>query len=238
MDKNIKIKYKITEVHPKVFLVTIDNSYDLTMTFCRVQEFYESPFKKIRGKIFNMAEFQRLYAIENGEDFFSYPIDWSGFNIPSNVIEKFFNMFRVDFDKRDYNFYDKTFENIHSEITKNLKPNDRYYVIASKPNEKDTINHELSHAFYYLYPNYKKQADVIIKKIPKRIFNKMKNALLDLGYNLKVIEDEIQAYVANDYDSITQDLFLGDDQKNIIDNIKKELKILSSKIRTSNSGVE
>lgn len=238
MDKNIKINYKITEIHPKIFLVTIDNSYDLTMTFCRVQEFYESPFKKIRGKVFNMIDFQRLYTFHRGEEFFSYPIDWSGFNIPSNVIENFFNVFNVNVDNWDYNIYDKVFEDICSDIRKKIKSNDRYYIIASQPHKKDIIDHEVCHAFYYLYPHYKKQANLIIKKLPKSIFNKMKNTLIDLGYARNVINDEIQAYVGTDYDAITQDVNLGGEQKIIIDNIQKELKILSNKIHTSNSGVE
>ena len=225
-----KIKYKIKEIHPKVFLVTIDNSYDLTMTFCRIQEFYESPYKEIRGKVFNMIEFQRLYAIRRNENFFSYPIDWSGFNIPSNVIEDFFDKFNSNFDKNDYNIYDKTFEDIHSEITSKLKDKETYYVIGSEPKNKDTINHELSHAFYYLYPDYKKEANKIISKIPEKSFNAMKNTLHDLGYNSKVIKDEIQAYLANDYNTITQDINLGGKQKIIIDNVKKELKVLNNKM--------
>jgi len=225
-----KIKYKIKEIHPKVFLVTIDNSYDLTMTFCRVQEFYESPYKEIRGKIFNMIEFQRLYTNKRNENFFSYPIDWAGFNIPSNVIEDFFDKFYAKFNEYDYNIYDKTFEDIHLEIENKIKQGDKYYIIGSEPNNKDTIDHELSHAFYYLYPDYKKQADKIISKIPDKSFNKIKNTLHDLGYNSKVIKDEVQAYLANDYDTITQDIKLGGKQKNIIDNIKNELKVLNNKL--------
>ena len=39
----MNIDYKITEVKPNVFAVIIPNQYDRAMTFCRVQEFYESP---------------------------------------------------------------------------------------------------------------------------------------------------------------------------------------------------
>jgi hypothetical protein len=226
----MKIKYKLKQVHPKVFLVTMNDSYDLTMTFCRIQEFYESPFKEIKGKNFNMTKFQRLYAKRNGENFFSYPIDWSGFNIPSETIDKFFNCFYADFDKHDYNIYDRIFEDIHLNIENQIKEGDKYYIIGSEPKNKDTINHELSHAFYYLYPEYKKEADKIIRKIPKIIFDKMKKTLFDLGYNSKVIKDEIQAYLSNDYYTITQDVKLNNKNKNIIDNIIKELKVLNSKM--------
>jgi hypothetical protein len=51
-----------------------------------------------------------------------------------------------------------------------------------------------------------------------------------LGYNSKVIKDEIQAYLSNDYYTITQDVKLNNKNKNIIDNIIKELKVLNSKM--------
>jgi hypothetical protein len=230
MGKIVKIKYKLKEIHPKVFLVTIDNMYDLTMTFCRVQEFYESPYKEIKGKFFNMVEFQRLYTMRKNEECFTYPIDWTGFNIPSNVVEDFFDNFYANFDKHDYNIYDKTFEGIHFDIKNTINEGEDYYIIGSDPKNDDTIKHELSHAFYYLYPNYKKKANKIINKIPKNIFNKIKKTLFDLGYSSKVIKDEIQAYLANDYYTVTQDVNLGGKQKIIIDNIKKELKVLNNKM--------
>ena len=138
----MKIKYNLEEIHPKVFLVTMKSSYDLAMTFCRVQEFYESPFKEIKGKNFNMMEFQKMYTERNRENFFSYPIDWAGFNIPSNVVEKFLKCFWKTFDKHDYNMYDRVFQEIHTKIKKKLAPEDDYYIIASEPEHHETIAHD------------------------------------------------------------------------------------------------
>jgi hypothetical protein len=39
--------------------------------------------------------------------------------------------------------------------------------------------------------------DLLINNIPKRIFNKMRKALKDVGYCHKVIKDEIQAYLSS-----------------------------------------
>jgi len=50
----MNIKYKLKEIYKGIFLVTIQDEYDLAMTFCRLQEYYESPFKQIRGKTFEM----------------------------------------------------------------------------------------------------------------------------------------------------------------------------------------
>ena len=222
----MKIKYKFKEVYPKVFLITMDNPYDLAMTFCRVQEYYESPYKEIRGKSFTITELQRIYSMRKGDGCFTYPIDWAGYNVPSNIIHQLYYSDKI----QDKNQYDNLFYGILNRIGDCIEYDDKYYVIGSDPENKDTINHELSHAFYYLYPDYKKQANKIIDKIPKGIFNKLKKTLFDLGYDSNVIKDEIQAYLANDYYTITQDVNLGGKQKNIIDNIKKELKVLNSKM--------
>ncbi len=48
------MKYQIKEVKPNIFAVIIPNGFDRAMTFCRVQEFYESPNKKFRDKDFSM----------------------------------------------------------------------------------------------------------------------------------------------------------------------------------------
>lgn len=106
----MNIKYKLKEIYPKVFLVTMDNSYDLAMTFCRVQEFYESPYKEIRGKYFTMAEFQRLYTMRRGSDCFTYPSDWAGFNIPSQILLDCYGYFS---NFQDLNQYDEVMQEIY-----------------------------------------------------------------------------------------------------------------------------
>ncbi|NDB56269.1 hypothetical protein EB169_10645, partial [archaeon] len=75
----------ITEVKPNIFAVIIPNGFDRAMTFCRVQEFYESPNPQFRGKHFSMWDYMKWYSKEYDRGF-SYPNDWSGFNIPFEVI--------------------------------------------------------------------------------------------------------------------------------------------------------
>ena len=62
----MNIDYKITEVKPNVFAVIIPNQYDRAMTFCRVQEFYESPNSDFRGKHFSMWNYMKWYSEEYG----------------------------------------------------------------------------------------------------------------------------------------------------------------------------
>jgi hypothetical protein len=197
----MKVKYKLQEIHPKVFLVTMDNSYDLAMTFCRVQEFYESPYKEIRGKYFTMADFQRLYTMRRGDDCFTYPIDWAGFNVPSHIIDRCYGYYD---SFKDINQYDDVLQGINHKITNSDINAKKYYLIGAQTGNQSTIDHEVAHAFYYLYSGYRKEANEIVEKLPEKLFNKFKKHLLGIGYNDKVIKDEIQAYLSADPENLTE----------------------------------
>lgn len=195
----MKINYKIKEIVPKVFLVTIDNPYDLAMTFCRIQEFYESPLKQIKGKDFKKAEFQRLYSMKYGEGVFTYPIDWAGFNVPCTAIWECYNLSSIE---TDYDLYDNVFLDIWDDIESKMLDEKNYYVIGSEPGEDLTIDHELCHAFYFLNKDYKKEVDKITATIPKDTLDYLKNELREKGYCDKVMKDEIQAYLTTDCETI------------------------------------
>jgi hypothetical protein len=77
----------------RIHLLTFDNQIDLTSTFLRFQEHYESPFFK--GKYFTLDEFKEWYikTSPNGKKSgkFTYYTDWGGFNIPSYILKPFYN---------------------------------------------------------------------------------------------------------------------------------------------------
>jgi hypothetical protein len=200
----MKIKYKLKEVAEDVYLCTIKDSYDLTMTFCRVQEFYESHFKQIRGKKFKMLDFIKLYTQWSSEGAFTYTTDWVGFNVPSSCIE---NLFKLGID--DFNEYDNVICNIHNKINKK-----RYYLIAGCYNDTDTIKHELCHAFYYLDKNYKKHTNNICKELLPTVYKKIEKRLLSIGYCKQVIRDEVQAYLSTDIGEIREIKFNKKELKN------------------------
>ena len=185
----MKIKTKLIKVCDNVYLCEINNEYDLAMTFCRVQEFYESAYEEIRNSNFSMMQFQRLYSL-NQEGVFTYPQDWAGFNIPCSILDKFY---KGSWVQTDWNEYDTAFKKIITKIG-NDKP---FYLIGARKGEKQTIDHELSHAFYNLKIDYKRGADKLVNSIPKKTFNKLKKALKQTGYCNKVIKDEIQAYFSS-----------------------------------------
>jgi hypothetical protein len=222
----MKIKYNLEEIQPKVWLVTMDNTYDLAMTFCRVQEFYESSFKQIRGKYFNMTEFQRMYSMKFGDGCFTYPHDWAGFNVPSYIIDKCYN-YHDSF--KDINQYDDIIKEINNVIT--LEDDFKYYLIGAETKAQSTINHEIAHAFYYLYPKYRKAANELTDTVPIPVRNKIKKWLTEIGYNDKVFKDELQAYLIADLDRISEFCETSKRQTKQIEKISKQLQKLNNEYR-------
>jgi hypothetical protein len=221
----MNIKYKLKEIYKGIFLVTIQDEYDLAMTFCRLQEFYESPFKQIRGKTFEMDEFQRLYAKKFGDGVFTYPADWAGFNVPGDIMDKFMSVTFPDWG----NSYDCTVDHIHWTITDEYEAYNEtrpYYLIGAGPEDKDTINHEICHALYYLDKDYKFKVDYIISELDPKLLNYFKSELLSKGYSKGVIIDEVNAYVCFDSGYLLASKKLNKREKKNFDNIKHKLKSL------------
>lgn len=184
---------KVKEIYKNIFHVEANSQYELTSTFLRPQEFYESPFKDIRGKVFSLEYFMDRYAKEYGN--FTYTTDWSGFNIPDYSLRAFFASFSELYDE----LLIKEIK-LKTLLQNSLKSNDSFYVIGTfKSDHPSTIDHELAHAFYYLNPEYKIKVDsvlaVMAAKYPK-VYAHMRKKMKDVGYGKNVIDDEIQAHLA------------------------------------------
>jgi hypothetical protein len=192
----MKVKYKLKQIYPSVYLCKIEDMYDLTMTFCRAQEFYESPFKQIRGKKICLLELMAIYSKRNGGSF-TYTVDWAGFNLKGSTIEE---LYKLGID--DFNVYDSIVLDIHTKILEEVGSSN-YYLIGSN-SDKCTIAHELCHALYYLDKDYKKTVKNILKQLHKSVHNKIANVLYDLGYCKAVIDDEIQAYLSTEFCSLKE----------------------------------
>ncbi len=192
----IKLKYELTEVKPRIFLVEMEDKYDLCMTFLRYQEFYESPNSKFRGKNFTIADFMRWYSKTWSESklTFDYAKHWSGFNIPSKSLEKCYE------NVLDQNIYDFVMNNIIETIYKKLQnkwiDNPKYYLIGASKGATTTINHEIAHGMFYLNSKYRKEMTELVNKLPKSLVKNMHVMLKNLGYTPKVYTDEIQAYMS------------------------------------------
>lgn len=193
----MKINYKIVsgevkQIRPNIFAVIIKNDYDRSMLFCRYQEYYESSFPEIRRKFFTLEEFMRIYTIENKKSYFSYPEDWAGYNVPSNVLMEAEHVF-----SNNVNLYDEIMsEIIHYCIGESsYKP---WYLISADKINSPIMNHEIAHGLYYTNPTYKFEMDRLISNIDSKTYRKLKKELIKIGYvnDNKIIDDEIQAFMS------------------------------------------
>jgi hypothetical protein len=224
----MKINYKLKEIYKGIFWVNIKDQYDLAMTFCRLQEYYESPLKKIRGKTFTMTEFQKIYAQKFGDGIFTYPNDWVGFNIPGNAVDDFMS---VTFDDWG-NEYDCVIRDIHWEITdeyESYNETNPYYLIGAAAKNKDTIKHEICHALYYLDKQYKAHVNLVISKLNRHVFEQFRSHLLNIGYSKQVVIDEINAYMCVDSYQLTDSAKMNKREKKNFNNIQSKLQILLAK---------
>lgn len=189
----LKIKYKIIEVKPNIFAVIIKEKYDRAMLFCRAQEYYECPNKKFRGKAFSIWDYMKWYASDR--DGFSYANDWSGFNIPFDMIRKCYSNLS-EFETP----YDFIMWLILKEIDRQRKAGVKCYVIGAEDTNGSTFQHEVCHGLWHTNPKYKKEAQCVLNTIDVNDYAIFKKNLLDMGYTNKVIDDEIQAYLCFGHD--------------------------------------
>jgi hypothetical protein len=195
----MKISYKIKEVKDRIYSVVIKDDYDRAMTFCRVEEFYESPNRKFRGKSYSIWDYMKWYSQEFGG--FTYAKDWVGFNVHLKSAVKCYE--RV---KEDLTPYDKTMKEILGRIKIDMvlsKKNDRdlnAYIIASEDTKGETFRHEMCHALYSLDKKYKKEMDELNSSMNQNHYKIFSDNLIEMGYDIKVVPDEIQAYLSTTKD--------------------------------------
>lgn len=190
------MKIERTEILPGIISLRFENQYDTCSTFMRLQEFYESPFREIKGKFFTLEKYMDRYAKAKGN--FTYTSDWGGFNVPGHVVVSFFDVFKDD-------LLDK--EKI---LCLHLWPkfSQKFYVIAhfgekmkvdwsKKESLHTTLAHEVAHGLFYLDDNYQKAALELVNGLSEDVKAKIKEKLLGTGgYCKSVLKDETQAYLS------------------------------------------
>ena len=184
--------FALKEIQDRVYLLTFNSGYDLAMHFLRYQEFYESPNEKFKNSKFTIANYMEWYS-KNNEDKFTYPADWSGFNIPSRVFDKIFEL-----GIEDENKYDIFMRYVYNLIRDKMDGD--FYLMGAVEGDMLTVDHEMAHALWNLNPKYKSLMKENIKKLPKKALKVIKKNLKTAGYAKEVIPDEIQAYLSTDLD--------------------------------------
>lgn len=176
-------------VIPNVYALEIADKYDRAMFFCKYQEFYESPMSHIRGKYFTLEEFMKAYKDYMKEDCFTYPRDWEGYNISSDVLGKAVSKFEND------SCYDNMMEDVYYTCKENSKGN--FYLIGVDNIQSATYKHEMAHALWFTDKKYKTKTKRLLNKIDKELYGRFEKKLLKMGYPEIVHEDEIQAYLCH-----------------------------------------
>lgn len=195
---NSLIEGEVREIKPFIFAVIVKNQYDRSSLFCRYQEFYESPYPQIRGKFFTLEQYMKLYIDTNKKPHFTYPSDWTGYNIPSKVLLEAKNTFGLPRTQYDYTMYE-IIEYCERECRiKNRGEQHSWYLIGADKVKSGVMNHEIAHGFYYTNPQYKVEADYLIGDINHRDYEHLKKVLIKGGYSddKTIIDDEIQAYMS------------------------------------------
>jgi hypothetical protein len=195
--KHPLVKGKVVEVKPRIYCVTVDDDYDRAMLFCRYQEFYESPYKKFRGKPFTWMEYMRFYKSAWKKRIFTYPEDWSGYNIPGNVVQKANHIFCKDTE------YDEIMNDIYfycaiDSQNKNDGTRCDWYLIGASSKDLKTMDHEIAHGLYFTNKEYKQKMKDNLSSIPKKVRDKIDKKLIKMGYvdDRKILDDESQAFLS------------------------------------------
>lgn len=184
---------KFEVINGNILLCKADTQKELTLTFFRFQESYESQNKRLKGKSFSTFEFLDAMMGKDGNiDYFS---GWDGFNFPDSHYESFLNFISDDditpYEQKLIDAVDK----MHEEGTV-----DNFYVIGILKNDKSVLAHELSHALYYLNEDYRfcaKHESLAFAMFDRPYFDKIMKVLYkELKYSKDVLYDELVAWMA------------------------------------------
>jgi hypothetical protein len=184
----------LSEVKPSIFLLEFPERYDMCMFFLRYQEYYESPSPQFRGQSFQILDFMKWYSLEFGDGAFTYPIDWSGFNIPSYVVQQVH-----DLHISDKNLYDYEMWQVHQQCQEKVGVENKFYLIGVTQGN-GALEHEIAHGFFYLNPQYQVEMAQLVKEMDSELVRALHTYLEELGYTHHVYVDEVQANMATTED--------------------------------------
>lgn len=187
---------QLGEVLPRIYHLRMSSAYDLAMHFLRAQEYYESP--KFRGRLFTLVEYMEWYSKEKGSGAFTYPKDWSGFNVPSSVLLEVYGKPGVI---PDPNKYDALMSLIVARLDEDAQKRPFYLIGTSGTGDDEgALYHEIAHGLYYTDRKYRNQMNELLKKMDSlghRVARiKAGEILSKMGYHYSVCDDELQAYCA------------------------------------------
>ena len=185
--------YSIKHLGNNIFLLQFDSRYDLALHFLRVQEYYESPNPKFKGKIFDIWDYIEWYSKDHNNSF-TYPADWNGFNVPGKVL---YELYYKSVNLPGRNKYDDFMKTVYEFISSQCNYGKFYLIGATFDKDSEAvIKHEMAHALWTLNEEYQKAQMENINRSNQKTIAKLKKNIKDWGYTDEVLDDEVQAYLS------------------------------------------
>jgi hypothetical protein len=178
-----------------IICFTADTQKELTLTFFRVQEFYESQKPALFRKAFDAYTF--LTEMMDDEGNINYFSEWDGFNIPSHIFSAWMHSTVYE----DRSMYE---EEMIDQIFKKLDTAKLFYVIGVRKGDEDTLKHEICHALYYTDTQFKQEADNLVSVFAStypKLYDQFRQDLLNMGYAADVVQDELVAWLSSSTES-------------------------------------
>ncbi len=169
---------KVNQVLSKIYHLKFDTQYEICSTLFRFQEFYQSPYKEIKGKYFSAAKFKEVYKKYN-KGKYTYNKKWVGFNFPSEILKPFYEGKFPELSDKEREILNY-FSNIKG----------KFYIIGTYTNS--SLSHEIAHALFYINESYKKE---VLKELNNIDITYWKDEIREFGYAEDVLIDEIHAYM-------------------------------------------
>lgn len=185
------VNYKLVEIVPRIYALIVPEAYERAMIFCRAQEYYESQFQEIKGRDFCLFEYMNLYRKAAGKGYFSYPSDWSGYNVPSDQLEACLR----NVEEWNSTAYDLEMQSVIWQIRKH-QLRGKFYLLGVDSIDSKTMDHEFSHGLFYTNKEYKTEMLDLVLALKKTLYEDLEAHLFQMGYCKQVIVDEIQAYLS------------------------------------------
>jgi len=179
---------KVREIIDDLYLVKFSNEYECASTMMRMEEFYESKSRNIKGKYFTLEQFMDNYAKRH--DNFTYLSDWGGFNMRGYSIQEFYELFQYhdDLTNKEMKFLELLNKKIPDWEVRD------FYLIALADDQY--LDHEVAHGIWHLNSQYQKDMRKHIRDMNINDKNKVMKVLKKWGYARSHMYDEIHAYMA------------------------------------------
>ena len=165
-----------------IYHLSFPNQSMMNASFLRPQEYFESP--QFRGKVFTTDQFKSWYSSTRPHGQFSYYNDWSGFNLPNDTLEPFFQGAFGEISP---------LEKIIIEPFRGMRG--PFYLIGTLLGDvRNTLRHELAHALYHTNPKYREEVEEALRGENLTAINR---CLKGLGYHRLRWKDEAHAYIGD-----------------------------------------